>query len=214
MLTSGSRPELPALAAAACEDNLQENIFLSINQLLRKTDHLIRRQMVRFSRLQTGIPRFEDRSVEGFLFFDADVCCAPRHASEDGCRVYLSSMSWPGWLLLSASKRRIGFQHLRGLSRTAVHRRWRTIVPSSSFPVAAVAGAATKRSISDCRPLADGWRLSGLLGQRSHESGPGMGIRDWAHRPGRRAVERRCDRRASEGNAARGTLLPSQVFEC
>jgi hypothetical protein len=37
---------------------------------------------------------------------------------------------------------------------------------------------------SDCWPLADGGRLSGLLGQRSHESGPGMGIRAGAHGPG------------------------------
>ena len=126
----------------------------------------------------------------------------------------LSSMLWPGWLLLSAPKWRIGFQRLHGLSRTPVHRRWRTIVPSSTFPAAAVAGATTKRSISDCWPLADGGRLSGLLGQRSHESGPGMGIRAGAHGPGGGAVERRRDRRAPAGNAARRTRLYSQVFEC
>jgi hypothetical protein len=97
----------------------------------------------------------EMEGVEGFLLVDADVCCSRRHTNEDGCRVYLSSMLWPGWLLLSAPKQRIGFQRLHGLSRTPVHRRWRTIVPASTFPAAAVAGATTKRSISDCRPLAD-----------------------------------------------------------
>ena len=52
--------------------------------------------------------------VEGFLLVDADVCCSRRHTNEDGCRVYLSSMLWPGWLLLSAPKQRIGFQRLHG----------------------------------------------------------------------------------------------------
>ena len=80
--------------------------------------------------------------------------------NEDGCRVYLSSMLWPGWLLLSAPKRRIGFQRLHVLSRTPVHRRWRALVLSSAFAAAAMAVAATKRSISNCRSLADGWRLS------------------------------------------------------
>ena len=154
------------------------------------------------------------RGIDGSLSFDADVRCSRRHTNEDGCRVYLSSMLWPGWLLLSAPKWRIGFQRLHGLSRTTVHRRWRTLVPSSAFPAAAVAGATAKRSTSDCWPLADGWRLSGLLAQRSHESGPGMGIRAGAYRPGRCVVERRRNRRASAGNAARRTRLYSQVFEC
>ena len=154
------------------------------------------------------------RGIDGSLSFDADVRCSRRHTNEDGCRVYLSSMLWPGWLLLSAPKRRIGFQRLHGLSRTSVHRRWRTFVPSPAFTTAAVAVATTKRSMPYCRSLADGWRLSGLLAQRSHESGPGVGIRAGAHRPGRCVVERRRDRRAAAGNAARRTRLYSQVFEC
>ena len=161
-----------------------------------------------------NFPRFGDPCARASYYSMLTYAVPVDRLNEDGRRVYLSSMLWPGWLLLSAPKRRIGFQRLHGLSRTSVHRRWRTSVPSSPFPVAAVAVATTKRSIPDCWPLADGWRLSGLLGQRSDESGPGMGVRAGAHRPRRCDVERRRDRRASAGDAARRTRLYSQVFEC
>ena len=161
-----------------------------------------------------NFPRFGDPCARASYYSMLTYAVPIDRLNEDGCRVYLSSMLWPGWLLLSAPKRRIGFQCLHGLSRTPVHRRWRTLVPSSAFPAAAVAVATTKRSMPYCRSLADGWRLSGLLAQRSHESGPGVGIRAGAHRPGRCVVERRRDRRAAAGNAARRTRLHSQVFEC